>query len=308
MKKFSTVLLYVLIIANLMAIKFFIIDSNVIKLDFLAQHDIVNYSNSEIINPDDFELEIIKQKYNSIDFTFTKREKQNVCVIDGFESNESDKYTHGEKVTYIINRHYNGDIKQYNFLYSSYTNYSFYNCDVINYSLVVKDFNRNEDTFKSIEDFMSKYNGIMVVSSGNEGDTITQSEWSSYKNANPEKEWINRLIIVGQGRTLESSDSQPTLNIESSFGEEIDIFVPNFLEVLDGEYLTGSSFAAPVITSMVANALSVGVDVNDVKKLIISSDDLPTTNYNENVSVFNMKKSISNIENYLIENGIEFQK
>lgn len=243
--------------------------------------------------------------YKEIEFPFIKNKEVNVCVIDNFEKKEEYKESHGVRVSMMLNKNYDGDITLYNHKEFNFSNYEFKECDIINYSMAILEENRNKQTLKDVEKFLENYKGILVVASGNEGHTISESQFSEYKSKNLNSRHLNRLIIVGQGDMAKIGDNKYHYSTTSSYGREIDFMVYNASYYIKTTAAKGSSFATPVVTSAVANILSMGVPYEDVKDLIYSGET-KFDRYGYYNNVFLMDKAYSNLEKYMIKNKIKF--
>lgn len=193
-----------------------------------------------------------------------------VCIVDNFKDKVLNGYSHGEIVRAILEEDFNGEIIEVEVTTSFYKDdFNHSACDVINYSQVISEENRNHIVDFRIAKFATAYEGILVVASGNKGETNTQSEWSHLRKTNSKFEVLDRTLIVGQMVKDEKSSKG---YLTSSFGKEIDYVVDNGDKVLLGVDLFGSSYAAPVVAGKVANLLSKGYSFESAKEMVKSDN------------------------------------
>lgn len=251
---------------------------------------------------------MIQASYGDEEFKLRPTKDVAVCVIDSFRNSDDFdvRGSHGENVTKLINKRYNGDVYQFDVSHTSYRNYDFAECDVINYSLAIQEENRSSNVFKNISKFMKKYKGVLVVAAGNDGDTVTKSEWSAYLESNGNQDWSNRVLIVAQGVLTYNENRELEKQNYTSYGEEIDMIVFNTDEHIKNYAVNGSSYAAPIVTSAVANYLSLGVPTEQVKELLIQSAGVFEDQYGYSYSDFRVDESNKGLIRYLNKENISF--
>ena len=198
--------------------------------------------------------------YNTINFSGSVKSDFNVCFIDNFKINKGSTKSHGEKVIETFQNYTDVNVKGYKFKRVKFNKKSsiiLKDCDIINYSMINRK--RNEEYLNDIDIFMKNYKGYVVVSSGNdESDTSEISQWSYIKKNYPEKEWLERVFIVGEGAVWNSNynNLKKYMDISSSYGKEIDYIVDKEISQSKNKLLNGSSFTTPVITSILLNQMS----------------------------------------------------
>lgn len=246
--------------------------------------------------------EKIQRQYQDEPFPFVLPNKPSVCVIDHFTplKHYNYEFSHGELVSRIINQRFSGDIWQYNANETSYSNYDFNECDVINYSMVLKESLRSERTFAFLERFMRQFEGIVVAAAGNEGESFLQSEWAGFKNQRGEEtSWMERVILVTQGIHRFNHEQISRKENVMSYGEEVDVIVFNGNEHMNTYALNGSSYATPVVTSIVANYLGMGVPPENIKAMILQSGKTFTDQHGYRYTELHVKKAHDTLRHVL---------
>lgn len=217
---------------------------------------------------------------NDIPFEKEKNKQINVCILDSFKKDsnnkENDYYSHGENVMNMIGKRYEGNIYLLpveHFTFGKTPISEWNKCDVINYSMGVESKNLNNTTEKYFIEFLKEYKGILIAAAGNEGETKENSQWSYIRSKYKNEINTSNLLLVTQGLIENEEKSIPT-----SYGYDIDLVVFNYGEKLYGKKQYGSSFATPVVTSIVANLLASGETnasilekINNLNKITIDS-------------------------------------
>lgn len=201
------------------------------------------------------------------------KEKLNVCFLDDFKTTSKDKKPHGEKVisvfekynkepVNIVKLHYKktGFKSTYKTPLAHFAKKTLNSCDIINYSMISK--NREKNFIKSLSSFIENYEGKIIVSAGNEDLTHKKSEWSYLRKLNKGAPWNDKLIIVSQGKIYENKDhpiSKDMLIVDNSYGSEINYVVDYEISKIDEvENYNGSSFSSPVITALIVSEMFEG--------------------------------------------------
>lgn len=236
--------------------------------EYLKIIEIENKSNSienfPLLNDTSFKKEITKDV--------------NVCILDSFKKDDKEEvyYSHGENVMNMISKRHEGNIYLLpveHFTFGKTPMSEWNKCDVINYSMGVESKNLNYANENHFVHFLKEYKGILVVAAGNEGETKENSQWSYIRSKYKEELNTRNLLIVTQGLVEDEEKIVPT-----SYGYDIDLIVFNYGEKLYGKKQYGSSFATPVVTSVIANLLTAGETndsiiekINKLDKVVINS-------------------------------------
>lgn len=212
------------------------------------------------------------------------------CVYDDF----SEKYptynaTHGELVVDLIRNYYKGDIYTINmskFEYNSSTMLLLSNCDVVNFSFIneVEDQELNDFIYVMLS-FLDSRGTIVIASAGNE---YGKDSYTINANSKIKKDGFGgNLFIISQAILTNN-----TPEITQSSGNEIDFVVVNDDMYYNGNPISGTSFAAPVVSSVVANLLDVGVQKNYLFDTL--KTDKSFTYDNVNYSIFLIEDAYKN--------------
>lgn len=237
-------------------------------------------------------LKIIKvqNKSNSLedesllnDVSFSKQVIKDikVCVLDSFKKDNNDKdvlYSHGENVMNMISKRYEGDIyllpvEHFSFAKTPIIEWN--KCDVINYSMGVESKNLNNINEKHFVQFLKNYQGILIAAAGNEGQSKDSSQWSYIREKYKNELDTKNLLMVTQGLEEDGVKSVPT-----SYGYDVDLIVFNYGEKLYGKKQYGSSFATPVVTSIIANLLTAGETNESIINKLSQLDNIQIDSYN----------------------------
>lgn len=206
-----------------------------------------------------FNLKLTFAEDMSILFEGERDSSINVCFIDDFELEKEYEKSHGEEVIEVFQNYTNVTVRGYSHKdvnFDKKSSYILSNCDILNYSMTNK--NRSKSYLNNIDDFMESYKGYLIVASGNEGDSSERSQWSYIKKNYPDKNWLNRLYIIGQGIVWDSDNNDGTkeMNVIRSYGEEINYIFDKKITIINDNYFKGSSFSSPVFSSILLNNLS----------------------------------------------------
>ncbi len=157
-------------------------------------------------------------------------------------------------------------------------------CRVINMSIQM---NHESKVVEDAIEYAKEKNVILVAASGNGGD-------------NNESFPANHPYVLGVG----SIDDNYNIAPFSNYDYNTFIFAPGYnilTTYINNNYIeqTGTSFSAPMLTSLIADILSLNpyLTLNDIKKIIIISSHLKT---------LNQKFSIIDIINSIKGTGINF--
>ena len=200
-------------------------------------------------------------------FTGTRNSSPTVCILDVFDVEEGSTYSHGERVMHMVGKRYQGPVtilpvEHFTFLKTPMEEWN--KCDVINYSMGVESDNINTLIEKEFVRFLEQYDGIFIASAGNSGKTENSSQWAYIREKHPTLNTDN-LFIVTQGQISDIGEQDAvSAAIKTSYGASIDLVVFNYGEYLYGQKQHGSSFASPVVTSVVANLLASGMPKEEV--------------------------------------------
>lgn len=185
------------------------------------------------------------------------KEEVIVCVYDDF-TNVLDPYgtTHGELVIDMMRRSYDGSIFAFDTavdFYDTSVILGLSNCDVVNFSFasVIED-QTGEDFVKVILSYLDYTNTIVIASAGNDPtkNVIMDNLHGKLKSQG----YLQNMFLITQGKLVDERAS-----ITQTPGEIIDYVVLNDDMTYKGEPISGTSFAAPVVTSLVTNLLINGV-------------------------------------------------
>ena len=112
---------------------------------------------------------------------------------------------------------------------------------------------------------------------------------------------------MAQGMYTNNEEKVLVKENRSSYGEEIDLIVFNGNEIIDTYSMQGSSFAVPVVTSVVANYLSMGVPKKDVKELLLKSGKPFTDAFGYTYTDFQMKEAHRLLFDYLDARHVSYE-
>lgn len=222
-----------------------------------------------------------------VETTLPNVRETKVCVIDKFENG-----THGDWVVERVEKFFGGEIdkididKEFNltdYMYlSDEQRKRLSQCDVVNLSLWWEDSTKLTENEKmviksSIDSYLSRNDSILVTISGNStqssnGGVDNQSYLGVERTYEKDKYTdlhYNRTVLVGQLAYTHNSYTSPF-----ALSDTIDYLVPNWGENgRDGRQYLGTSFAAPVVTGVIANLLQAGIEKDVVKDMLVAGDN-----------------------------------
>lgn len=215
--------------------------------------------------------------------------KNTFCVYDDFTTKlDGFNKSHGDLVVDLIMKYYKKDIYTVDMKkneYNASTILQLSNCDILNFSFIneVQD-KELEDFIYTMISFLDSRDVMIFASAGNDNN-----EESSNINANSKFKkdgYDGNLFIISQGRI---ENNKPL--ITQSFGEEVDFVVLNDELYYKGEPISGTSFAAPLASSLTANLLDYGLKKDQIKTVLTSNKTFKYKNTYYNTLL--MKDSLS---------------
>ena len=224
-----------------------------------------------------------------------------VCVGD------VDENGHRDTVSQYVYKYFGGNIKKLD--YSMYYPYENEKCDVINHSIGLYPILNGETEYENeqilneyieyeankVNVFLKYHKWIIVESAGNNGkDSKVSSSLARYKDKYKNYEVNERLFVVGQIEKTKSGDYIHHFN----YGDEVDFVVANYNEYVKGGHYSGTSFASPVVSGVIATLLESGIPQEDIRDVIGYEDEVHVYKGKE-YKVFSAFNTFKNARDYI---------